>query len=86
VALVGVSVLALASGVTLIVLDKRQGCERRMTGDQCSERTRTAIPGWVLVGGGVASGVAGGVLLYSTSSTQVALTAGPASVAITGRF
>jgi hypothetical protein len=85
-ALVGVSVLAVAGGVTLIVLDKRQSCERQMAGDQCAERTRTAVPGWVLVGGGVAAGIAGGVLLYSSSTTQVALSAGPVSVAITGRF
>jgi hypothetical protein len=85
-ALVGAGALAIAGGVTLLILDKRQACDRPMTGDQCSERTRTRVPGWILVGGGAAAGVVGGIVLFSDRSSQVALAASPTSMMLSGRF
>jgi hypothetical protein len=84
--LVGAGALSIAGGVTLLIVDKHQGCDRQMPGDQCNERTRTHVPGWILLGGGVAAAAVGGVLLFSSSSTQVALGAGPSSVTLSGRF
>lgn len=85
VVLVGAGVLAVAGGVTLLLLDKRQSCDLQMAGDQCQQRTRTHVPGWTLLGAGVAAGLVGGIVIY-TSSSEVAVAVGPSSLFLSGRF
>jgi hypothetical protein len=86
VVLMGAGLVAIGGGATLLVLDKRQNCARMMAGDQCDERTRTHVPGWILVGAGALAGTVGGVVFYRTSSAELALGLGPSSVLLNGRF
>ena len=84
--MIGAGVLAVAGGATLLVLDKRGSCDAPIPGSMCEERSRTNLPGWGLIGLGAALGAAGAVLVYSSSSSQVALSASPGSIVLSGRF
>ena len=50
----------------------RGGCDRPPSADfVCNTLERSSIPGWVLIGAGVAAGVAGGIVLYRSRDVRL---------------
>jgi tetratricopeptide (TPR) repeat protein len=70
--LIGAGALALAGG-GVYLLAGRGGCGDLPSGATCNSKRRSVVPGFVLLGAGVATGVTGTILLYRGRDTQVAL-------------
>jgi len=85
VTLVGASLAAVAAGVAFLMMDGKGICDRPADG-QCIERYRTNIQGWALLGGGIAAGAAGGVLLYRNSRAQISVGITRTSIVAGGCF
>ena len=84
--MIGVGAVAALGGAALLLFDKHPGCDVQMPTDQCDERTQTRVPGWTLIGIGVAASVVGGILVYNSGSTQATVGIGPSSLVLSGRF
>lgn len=85
VALLATSVAALAGGVAFLLADGKGACDRPADGE-CVENYTTKVQGWALVGTGVAASAVGGVLLYRSSRTQIAVGLNASSLFAIGRF
>lgn len=88
VTLIGAGVAAVGAGATLLLIDKNGTCSAPAPDAMCAQRRGTRVPGWTLVGAGIAAGALGGILLLTAgnSNTQVAISASPSSVFVSGRF
>jgi hypothetical protein len=86
--LVGGGAVALATGVTLLLLDGNQTCERSDPRSQCPSLYDTRTAGWIGVGVGVACAAAGGWLFWRDRERTAALSAAPgqASIRFTAHF
>ncbi len=83
VSLLGASAAAIATGAVWVVLDGHSSCT--VSAKPCHSVYDTGLQGWLTIGGGVAAGAAGGLLLWS-GRHAAAVAAGPGSVALVGRF
>jgi tetratricopeptide (TPR) repeat protein len=68
--LIGLGAASVAGGVVYL-LAGRGGCGSLPTGAMCNTERRSAVPGFVLAGAGLAAGVVGGILVYSNRDAGI---------------
>jgi hypothetical protein len=83
--MLGMGVVASAGGATLLAFDKHQSCSRPLAQDQCETRLQTRVPGWSILGVGAATAIVGSILFFGASN-GTAVSFGPSSVKLAGRF
>ena len=83
-AIIGGGVMVLG-GAALLLIDKNETCGAP-AGAMCRNRNQTRIPGWGLIGAGATAIVVGGIVVYSSSSSEVAVGVSPSSLVLAGRF
>jgi hypothetical protein len=77
--------VAVFGGAALLLIDKHETCDAP-AGATCVKRNQTRGPGWALIGVGAASVLVGALVIYNSSSSEVAVGASPSSIFIAGRF
>jgi hypothetical protein len=83
--LIATSGAAVAGGTVLLLLDGAGTCAAE-PGFVCDRQRDTKVLGWALIGGGLASGLIGGILVHRSSSTQISASLSPPGVLAGGRF
>jgi hypothetical protein len=83
-AIIGGGLLVLGGG-GLLLIDKNETCGAP-SGGMCRQRNQTRGPGWGLIGAGAAAIVVGGLIVYNSSSAEVAVGVSPSSIVLAGRF
>ena len=82
--LLAAGVIGVGSGTYLLMRDE-DGCGEPMPGGfMCRYVQQSDAPGWVLLGAGIGLALGGGIVLYAGRDVQVAMMAGPGSVALKG--
>ena len=84
-AIVGASLAAVGTGIAWVAIDGNPSCDAP-PGAVCQHVYNTKVQGWVAIGAGVAGGVVGGLLLWSSRRSTSSLDIGPGSVRLQARF
>jgi hypothetical protein len=83
--LVALSGAAIGTGVAWLAINGDPSCGAP-AGSVCHHLYDTKAQGWAAVGGGVAAGTAGALLIWSGRRTPAGVAIGPGALALTGRF